>query len=183
MCLCLCLCLYCLKMYEEPVSSRDLCPVKGEKHNRHVSLKRFLSMMAPCIFPTDVLSCVQFQNYPWLQENCTSFWMYMIIYENKDNWVFLPISPTLYYITYIKEPEVKSEVTLIMLLAGNVQEIKFICTLMEDKTVQSPQFMCPFDWEYSHRLFSVYLAELIALFLRLHLHSSLNKDTICLLPA
>lgn len=35
----------------------------------------------------------------------------------------------------------------------------------------------------SHRLFSVYSAELIALFLRLRRRSALNKDTICLLLA
>lgn len=40
----------------------------------------------------------------------------MIIYENKENWLYLPINPTLSYITHIKEPEVKSEVTLVMVL-------------------------------------------------------------------
>lgn len=56
-----------------------------------------------------------------------------------------------------------------------------ICMLMEDKLVQSSQ--CVFLTEQTPTVSSVYLAELIALFLRLHLHSSLNKDTICLLPA
>lgn len=54
---------------------------------------------------------------------------------------------------------------------------------MKDILVQFSQSFFLFDRASSHCLFSVYIAELIALFLRLHLHSSLNKDTICLLPA
>lgn len=131
--------------------TRVLLPVKGQEQNRQVSEAVPLhngSLHVPS-------SCIVMCSSSNLSLASRELHELLNLYDYlwKEGKLGLPPNKPHIRLHYIYKRS-RSKVR------GNINDVaqwtQLIYTLMEAKVVQSSQFMCPFDWEHSHRLFCLF---------------------------